>query len=74
MTLETLVPAEVARRFEVFDWRNGLAILAAVHLQEWAKVAGVLSSFTLRHSDIARGGNKSAIARARRRAVPARLG
>jgi hypothetical protein len=58
------VPAAVARKFEVYDWRNALALLAAVHPDEWDEILEVLSGFVLRWSEVARGGgNKSAIAK-----------
>ena len=51
-------------RYEVFDWRNALVILEAVHASEAAEIADVLSRFTLRFSDLAvGGGNKSKISR-----------
>lgn len=52
----------LADRYEVFDWRNAAAILEAVHPEEARDIHGVLSAFTLRHSDIAvGGGNKSKV-------------
>ncbi len=50
-------------RFEVREWRNGLAILAAARSGEWADILAVLRGFTLLKSDILRpGGSKSDIA------------
>lgn len=58
------VPPDVRGKFEVFDWRNALAIARAVHPAEFGEVIEVLSGFVLRRSDIERGGgNKSPIAR-----------
>ena len=58
-----LVPTDVAARFEVREWRNGLAILAAARPAEWADIQMVLRGFTLLRSDILKpGGSKSDIA------------
>ena len=58
------VPAEVTDRFEVYDWRNGVAILEAVKPEEFAEVCDVLGRFELRRSWIAAGGgSKSNVAR-----------
>jgi hypothetical protein len=58
-----LVPAEIAERYDVREWRNGLAILAAAHPDEWQSILAVLAGFTLLKSDILRpGGSKSLIA------------
>lgn len=65
MTDSPLVPDPVAAKFQVRDWRNGLAILHAVHPTLYCEVMGVLSDFVLRRSDIEQGGgNKSSIAKA----------
>ena len=60
---DSLVPA-IDAKFEVFDWRNGLAVLKAVHAVEWSEVVDVLAAFELRWSDIAKvgKGNKSEMA------------
>lgn len=51
-------------RYEIFDWRNALALLRHVHVAEWRDIAKVLSDFQLLHSDLAvGGGNKSGIAK-----------
>ena len=63
MTNQTLVPADIEKRYEVHEWRNGLAILTAAHPQEWADILRVLRGFTLLRSDIlSPGGRKSRIA------------
>jgi hypothetical protein len=55
----------VTDKFEVFDWRNGLALLDAVHPISLSEILAVLEGFVLKRSDIERGGgNKSPIARA----------
>ena len=58
------LPAEVTRKFDVFDWRNAAAILAGVHPGEWREILTVLGDFRLRASDIAKKGkgNKSEMA------------
>jgi hypothetical protein len=51
-------------KFEIFDWRNALAILKHVNAAEWQDIRDVLSCFELRHSDLAvGGGNKSGVSR-----------
>jgi hypothetical protein len=62
MTNQPLVPADIAERFEVHEWRNGLAILAAAHPNEWQNILEVLRGFTLLRSDIMKpGGSKGLI-------------
>ena len=62
MTNQPIVPADIAARFEVHEWRNGLAILAAAHLREWENITEVLRGFTLLRSDILKpGGSKGLI-------------
>jgi hypothetical protein len=57
------VLARLEDRYEVFDWRNAMAILQAVHPQEAGEIADVLDRFVLRWSDLAMsGGNKSTVA------------
>jgi hypothetical protein len=63
MANHPIVPAEVEKRFEVHEWRNGLAILAAAHPVEWSDILEVLREFTLLKSDVLRpGGSKGLIA------------
>jgi hypothetical protein len=63
MTNQALVPADISGRYEVHEWRNGLAILTAAHPQEWIDILKVLRGFTLLKSDILKpGGRKSTIA------------
>lgn len=57
------VPADVEARYEVHEWRNGLAILAGAHPDEWNDIVQVLRGFTLLKSDVLRpGGSKGLIA------------
>lgn len=63
MTNQSLVPADIDKRFEVYEWRNGLAILTAAHPEEWGDILKVLRGFSLLRSDILKpGGRKSTIA------------
>jgi len=63
MTNQSIVPADIAARYEVHEWRNGLAILAAAHPEEWANIIEVLRGFTLLKSDVIKpGGSKGLIA------------
>jgi hypothetical protein len=58
------IPSAVIARFDVFDWRNALAICSGVHSQEWNEVLSVLADFELRWTAIAMKGkgNKSEMA------------
>ena len=63
MTNQALLPADIEQRYEVREWRNGLAILAAAHSGEWEDIMRVLRKFTLLRSGIlSPGGRKSRIA------------
>jgi hypothetical protein len=63
MTNQALVPADIEERYEVHEWRNGLAILTAAHPEEWEDILRVLRGFKLLRSDIlSPGGRKSRIA------------
>jgi hypothetical protein len=56
------IPAEIAANYEIHEWRNAVAILAAVYRAEWDDICGVLGEFRLKHSAISvGGGNKSAV-------------
>ena len=56
--------ADIADKFEIYDWRNAAAILRTVHVGEFAELTEVLRGFALLHSQIAAGGgNKSQIAK-----------
>lgn len=51
-------------KFEVYNWRNALELLVAVHGLEFAEIDEVFRDFALKHSDLVTGGgNKSKIAR-----------
>jgi hypothetical protein len=57
-----IVPEDITARFEVHEWRNGLAILSAARPKEWAEIVEVLRGFTLLRSDILQpGGSKGLI-------------
>lgn len=63
MSVERFVPAELLALFEVYEWRNGLAVLSAACPDEWEDVKAVLGGFRLHHTEIAKpGGRKSLIA------------
>ena len=58
------IPEDIAQRFDIREWRNGFAVLAAARPQEWAEMLEVLRGFTLLRSDIVNpGGAKSEIAK-----------
>lgn len=57
------VPPELLDLYEVHEWRNGLAVLAAARPDEWEDIKAALLEFRLYASEIIkRGGNRSAIA------------
>lgn len=57
------VPPELLDLYEVHEWRNGLAVLAAARPDEWEDIKAALSEFRLYASEIIKkGGNRSAIA------------
>jgi hypothetical protein len=63
MANRPIVPTDVSQRFEVREWRNGLAILSTAHSPEWKEILEVLRGFTLLKSDILQpGGSKGLIA------------
>jgi hypothetical protein len=63
MPIRSIVPPDIAARYEVHEWRNGLAIMAAAHPQEWNDILAVLRGFQLLRSSILKpGGRKSTIA------------
>lgn len=58
-----IVPPDIAARYEVHEWRNGLAILSAARPAEWKDIVEVLRGFSLLKSDILKpGGSKGLIA------------
>lgn len=63
MTVDDL-PECVLRKFEIFDWRNALAILGSVHKPELVEILEVLSGFELPWSQLtAKGKNKTETAK-----------
>jgi hypothetical protein len=63
MAQNRLIPRDILDRYEVHQWRNGLAILIAAHPEEWADIQSVLRGFQLLRSDILKpGGRKSQVA------------
>jgi hypothetical protein len=63
MTNQALIPDDIAARYEVHEWRNGLAILTTAHPGEWADMVEVLRGFRLLKSEFIKpGGRKTDIA------------
>ncbi len=59
-----IIPDDIAARYDIREWRNGFAILAAARPKEWAEILDVLKGFVLLRSDIVNpGGSKSDIAK-----------
>jgi hypothetical protein len=62
MANQPIVPKDISARYEVHEWRNGLAILSAAHPAEWDDILAVLRGFRLVKSDILTpGGSKGLI-------------
>ena len=58
------IPEVVRHKFELFNWRNAVAVLGNVHTEDFYEVLDVLSRFQLNHSHFSvGGGNKSAMAK-----------
>lgn len=63
MSSLSLVPSAIQNRFDVREWRNGLAVLHTAHSEEWRNILTVLGEFELHASEILKaGGSKSVIA------------
>ena len=63
MPNQSIIPADIAKRYEVFEWRNGLAILSSAHPDKWANIIEVLRGFSFTRSDVQTpGGAKGLIA------------
>ncbi len=59
-----IIQDDIAARYDIREWRNGFAILAAARPQEWAEILDVLKRYVLLRSDIVNpGGSKSDIAK-----------
>lgn len=64
MMIDSLVPKDIRDRYEVYEWRNGLAVLHTAHPDCWRDILTVLREFQLTASDIVEpGGSKSGIAK-----------
>ncbi|MBI1238446.1 MAG: restriction endonuclease [Alphaproteobacteria bacterium] len=62
MEIARFVPDEISQKFDVREWRNGLAVLAGAHSKELSDVYSVLKNFRLYKSYILKpGGSKSPI-------------
>src|SRR3990172_4486681 len=73
MAIDSVVPRRLLGRFDVFDWRNAAAVLAAVHPKEWSEIIEVLDGFILKWSIVAsKGGPKTDVAKALDAALYAR--
>jgi hypothetical protein len=57
------IPADIAERYHVQEWRHGITILSSVYPKEWKDIIETLRSFKLLRSDILKPGkNKSPVA------------
>ena len=58
-----LIPESIRKKFDVFDWRNGLALWHAVRKEEFNDVVEVLEGFEIKWSVLTeKGRNKTEIA------------
>ena len=63
MTNQAFIPADIRQRYEVHEWRNGLAILVAAHPEEWANIVEVLRAFSFAKDEVLTpGGSKGLMA------------
>lgn len=63
MSVDSLVPVDIRRRFNVYEWRNGLAVLHTAHGECWRDILTTLREFQITATDIlSPGGSKSGIA------------
>ena len=61
--MNILIPTDISHKYDVREWRNGLAVLSAAHPEEWNDIIEILRKFRLLRSDIETpGGRKSPIA------------
>ncbi|NRA28987.1 MAG: restriction endonuclease [Parvularculaceae bacterium] len=64
MSVESLVPSDIKSRYDVYEWRNGLAVLHTAHAECFRDILTVLREFSFARSDVLTpGGSKSGIAR-----------
>lgn len=64
MVANNLVPKDVAERYDVYEWRNGLAVLHTAHAECWRDILTVLREFSFSEQDVLTpGGSKSGIAK-----------
>jgi hypothetical protein len=58
-----LVPSDIADRYEIHEWRNGLAILDSARPDEWRDILEVLRGFSFSKQDVLKpGGSKGLMA------------
>lgn len=58
------VPEDVRSKFNIFDWRNAIALFEAAHPVEWRELMEVLGRFELLHSVLVeKGKNKTETAK-----------
>lgn len=64
MALHFPIPSAVTEKFEVFEWRNALTILPALHPTEWSELLSALAGFEMRWSTLTeKGRNKTEAAK-----------
>ncbi len=60
MTLH-LIPTDVAKTYEVHEWRNAAGVLSTAHPSEWRDVIDVLRAFEFRRSEVLKGGGRKSV-------------
>lgn len=61
MVTTHLIPADVAERYEVHEWRNATGILATAHPAEWNDVVAALRTFRFLRSEVLSGGGRKSV-------------
>ncbi len=61
MVTTHLVPADIAARYEVHEWRNATGVLATAHPHEWNEIVAALRAFQFFRSEILKGGGRKSV-------------
>ena len=64
MRSESRIPKDIRDRYEIHEWRNGIALLVSLHPEEMRDLFTVLQEFELKATEILMpGGSKSTLAK-----------
>jgi len=61
MEADRFLPAEIAERYEIHQWRHAIPLLATIHSAEWFDILAVLRGFKIPKSAIAVGGGNKTV-------------